>query len=78
MLPPHLWRSSQQEILSRQLALPATQVPSRRSTHYEPRAHEPPRAHEDPSSGAGAMAARDPTSPKARTPPSLETPPSQL
>ena len=73
MLPPHLWRSSQQEILSRQLALPATQVPSRRSTHYEP-----PRAHGDPSSGAGAMAARDPTSPKARTPPSLETPPSQL
>ena len=46
MLPPHLWRSSQQEILSRQLALPATQVPSRRSTHYQPpRAHEPPRAH---------------------------------
>ena len=49
MLPPHLWRSSQQEILSRQLALPATQVPSRRSTHYElPSAHEPARAHEPP------------------------------
>ena len=65
MLSPHLWRCRQRKTLSTQLVLPATPVPPRRSTRYEPA-----RAHEDPPSGAGAMAARVPTSPRALTPPS--------
>ena len=79
MLSPRLWRCSQPKTASTQLALPATSVPSRRTTRYvvPPRAvtRVPPRAlHGDRCSGAGAMVAHGPISPRALTPPSIICP----